>query len=213
MTVSDPREWLLHGLAPFLRRLFPGSHAESRPFSVEKGCHSVLLVFRPNDHPERDFPLADFQVFPGRLLRALPKSFGWPAFDSVEMLADMRGPGRAAGAGAGPWNWKGEALRHGRRTLGRLQRFQAFCRSRNLVAEGRDKWVVAVDKDFPGPAKRLLRGGCAYGAPVFLVRIGYQESRGDRAGNAAPAQGPLGAFLGMAEKLHGEFLAWLKYYL
>jgi hypothetical protein len=218
---ADPREWLLAETAPFLHRLFPGSRSDLIRTGRDGDFRFALLLFHPL--PSEALHLLDFRLFPGRMLAALPRAFGGSAFDKMEMLADTRGPGLVAGSRE--WNWKGDALRFRRRCVGRLCRFSAVLESlcgNAAPPQIPDRQVVIMDKDFHEPegGRILLRRGCAYGAPVHLIRVGFRErGKWKKLSDALALRGPRSATapaesqrpgIDMLERLHKEFVSGLE---
>jgi hypothetical protein len=186
---DDPRRRLLTGLPQLTRRLFPGCRMDMLdPGSPPAGSggQSRLFLFQPMAlAPESMVP--DFRLFPGKLLTDLPKLFGCAAFDRLDVVADMRGPsaclGRLPEAG---WNWKGDRLRFGRRYMGRLeplQRALEACPDAVVARSALDGFasrpVLRMERDFAPAGRRAARlhTGRIYGAPVFLVRIGFSGNR------------------------------------
>jgi hypothetical protein len=221
-SVSDPREWLLLGLDRLLARLLPGCRIERIPEAEESRHGSSLYLFHPL--PGRPLPFSDFRLFPGLLVKSLPKLFGWSPFASVEVLADMRSPGLVIGGADGEeWNWKGDILRHRKRTMGRLASLKEFLDPqenaqaiRNAMGLSMDRPVIVMERDFPHASRNqpVLRKGCAYGAPFTLARVGYVSSRrwgglSERLSwkRPAPVPGP-GRSFKSAEMLHLELLAF-----
>lgn len=186
----DPRAWLLAGLPALARNLLPGCRMDAiPPRPVERtACrsHSRIFVFQPLALA-REAAVPDFRLFPGRMFLALPRLFGCAPFDRMEVLADMRGPAACLGGADGKdWNWKGDVLRYRKSRLARLEPldagFSAWPEGKDLRAEigGVARCLVLrMEKDFrPAGAKEpLLRAGCAYGSPAFVVRIGFTANR------------------------------------
>lgn len=184
---TDLRALLLAGLPVLARRLFPGCRMERiRPMAaVAEGlvpACSDLFAFQPLAGT-RDLRLPDFRLFPGMLFQALPRLFGWSAFDRLEVVADMRGPAASLGRSEDEgWNWKGDMLRHGNRRMGRLEPLDMAIDDWPEAEEVRSALeglarvpVLRMEQDFKprGLNRGRLRGGCLYGSPLFLARIGY----------------------------------------
>jgi hypothetical protein len=181
---TDPREWLLAGLDRLVMGLLPGCRMKRLATGKDRPAGSSLYLFHP--FPKGELPLCDFRLFPGVLLRGLPRLFGWSPFAPAEVIADMRSPGLLIGGHAGAdWNWKGDILRHRKSTMGRLAGLEELVDGRDEAPGLRDalggaanRSVILMDKDFPPHSQApMLRKGCAYGAPFTLARIGYASSR------------------------------------
>lgn len=220
---EDIRGWLLEGL-PFLTlRLLPGCRMEpigSASFPPGDRGQSRLFLFQPMTlAPESAVP--DFRLFPGKLLSDLPKLFGCPAFNKLDVEADMRGP--AACLGRPPdedWNWKDDLLRHGRRRMGRLQSLDQAVDAwpdaaavRSALEGLASRPILRMERDFVPAGSRgaRLHAGRMYGSPVFLVRIGYSGSRRWERWAAWLRQDPArfpeaGRPWEMAERLHRELI-------
>jgi hypothetical protein len=184
---ADPRTWLLTGLPAFARRLLPGCRMDSVPLgNLAERVRSRLFVFQPLALA-REAAIPDFRLFPGRMFLALPRLFGCAPFDSLEVLADMRGPAACLGDADGKeWNWKGEVLRYRNTRMARLEPLEAAIADwpeaddlRAEVGSAARNLVLRMEKDFrPAGAKEaVLRAGCAYGSPVILARIGFTANR------------------------------------
>lgn len=219
--VSDPREWLLLGLDRLLERLLPGCRSERIPEAEGSRHGSSVFLFHPS--PGSAPPIPDFRLFPGILVKSLPKLFGWPPFASVEVLTDMRSPGHVMDDADGQeWNWKGDILRHRKRVMGRLAGLKEFLDGQenakslcNAMGTTLDRPVIVMERDFSHASRNqpVLRKGCAYGAPFTLARVEYAASRrwiglSERLYRKRPATAPEpGRSFKSAEILHLELLA------
>jgi len=209
--IEDPRDWVLQRLEVFLSSLLAGCRVQRVPEPGWENPHAGLFAFHP---PPGAAGLPDFSLFPGKLVAAVPRLFGWQAFDRLELLADMRSPADLAGSEHGSL---GRAEPFGE-ALARLAGAEVaalfpgeLCAAPVLVPR-KDRWSA-------DGRRRLLRRGRAYGAPLALLRVGYvprvkwrrlasllldPEPR-----RPQPAQG--GASAAMLDALHREFLAeWEK---
>jgi hypothetical protein len=221
----DLRERLLAGLPAIVKSLLPGCRMERIPQAVplasgNPGRRMEAFLFMPMER-ERRLPAPDFRLFPGLMLRALPRLFGCPPFDAPEVAADMRGPAALLkDVPETDWNWKGNIFRQGKRRLGHLAELGEII---DGTTEAPGLWktlagylsypVLRMERDYRPPGMRAprLRAGCAYGSPVTLVRIGCGASgRWRRMASLLRLRPheppPPGAALAMAEALHRELL-------
>lgn len=221
--IEDPRDWVLQRLEVFLSNLLTGCRVQRVPEPGRKDPRSVLFAFQP---PSEAAGLPDFSLFPGMLVAAVPRLFGWQAFDRLELLADMRRPADLAGPGALPGAGGGTGGGEGR--LGRTETFGAVLErlvcpdvaalfSRESLAS--PVTVPRKDRLSADGSRRLLRRGRAYGAPCALLRVGYVPRVKWRRLAALLLQSeprrprplPGAASAGMLDVLHREFLAeWEK---
>lgn len=195
--IEDPRDWVLQRLEVFLSSLLVGCRVQRVPEPGWENPHAVLFAFLP---PPEVPGLPDFSLFPGKLVAAVPRLFGWQAFDRLELLADMRSPaallesgerkgagdrGDREGAGDGGLRGLSAPARRGPANVEAYGRIEPFAAALERLVGGE---VAAL---FPGaslaapvlvPRKdwlsadgklRLLRRGRAYGAPCALLRVGY----------------------------------------
>lgn len=223
--LEDPRDWVLQRLEVFLSSLLSGCRVqrvpEPGPGGHPRDSRSVLFAFHP---PPDAAGLPDFSLFPGKLVAAVPRLFGWQAFDRVEFLADMRSPASLIGFEDGPKG--GDRVRI--ESFGRIEPFGAALErlvgpevaalfSRELLAA--PVLVPRKDRRSADGGRCLLRRGRAYGAPCALLRVGYVPRVKWRRLAALlldpeprrpqPVHG--GASAGMLDILHREFLAeWGK---
>ncbi len=149
--------------------VFPGVklHTLSLP-SPPDWRHVIRAVdLRINDNP--DTPILDFLLFYGSALKHYPLILSLPSFEDVSPLADCRTPDRVV---TDPMEWK---------LKGREIGFHAFCRDVGFdpVKQGwpdSQVWLMTEDHYCPQRQRVVLREGCIYGAPVFLLKIRFLKN-------------------------------------
>lgn len=165
----------LHPFMP-LRRVLP--ERDPGPAQAE-GRHDLWVeAVLPEDGTNLDLA---WLLLP--LLRAFPRAFSLPEYEAVQAVADPRRVEDILDPSTG-FRLKDGALTMGSMRLGEPVDIRAhLIKAAGAVPQG---WIrpgqegaclVRADYYCPRRKRMILHGGCAYGAPGFLFRIGFRTVR------------------------------------
>jgi hypothetical protein len=182
--LNDPHRLLIRMFTLGVSRMSPGvifdevavlPGASGTPAQNE----AMLLVALPALWDGAFEPI-DGEIFIAGLFRMMPRSLGLSPFDAVAVLADAR-PLPQIVQGHELELRADEMFLDGAR-IGLVQPFSAFCQQRRLRLRSHgqpDSLVVVIERDWHCPRRMrvVLHAGCAYGAPVYLLRARYRPER------------------------------------
>ena len=173
----DPRLALAESFASLWNRLHPFAPIE-RMHSRVAGAWTDLWLHVPTPVDGSTLDLA-WLMLP--LFRRYPRAFSLPEFEVVQPVFDPRPILSVVEEGSGIQSMEGGLLMGGMR-LGETVNLESCLAESGLPIppgwKGRGE-ACLLKADYYSPRRRrvTLQAGCAYGAPGFVFRVGFRQSR------------------------------------
>lgn len=181
--LNDPHRVMIRMFTFATARMVPGlvfDEVAALPGAdVTGSSEAVLLIGMPALWDGAIDPF-DGEIFIADLFCKMPRSLGLLPFEEVSVIADVRPAAQIA-------HDSELALRDDVVLLdgvpsGVVQPFSTFCQERRLRLQSHgqpDSLVVVMQRDWQCPRRKrtVLRAGCAYGAPVYLLRARWAPQR------------------------------------
>jgi hypothetical protein len=125
------------------------------------------------------FPSTDGDVAFNPLTQYMPLRFGATPFDKIDMVAECQTVFERIDPKLDPHIEKC-IFYLGTERYGAVKRFKDFIKENGLLlnkVSPPDCDVVAIEKDYFCPVRKrtILYRGCAYGAPVWIMKVGYDS--------------------------------------
>lgn len=171
----DPRAFILRHFEQLQTRFYPHStHDVIR--DVEKtGIRTTTLIYSLDNSTFVPF---DYETWLLPWLVRLPTIFGLPPVEEAELVADVRTIAQILPEGS--WHRRRGVLYYGKKGIGKGCSFSAVARQLEMPPE--DPFDLTsecdlIEEDVVDDSGRVvLRAGCCYGAPAYLVRLRYAVS-------------------------------------
>jgi hypothetical protein len=220
---GDPYRLLLRGAQLVSTKMSPGvdfrplrwreSQAKTRaPHEKREWRYGSVWVSYPGLADGR-VPAWDFTLQPGLEMLAAPRIFGLAPYESLVAVSDARAPESVVLGGS--------CARDGDRFLidgtchGQVSSFSRFLERAGYdprEVATTDVPVVVIDREYrcPRRLRTVLHAGCAYGAPGYIVRLGWQASPLRTKQRVSTSHADMGeeaeALEGALEDLHRRYL-------
>ncbi|HKP60360.1 MAG TPA: hypothetical protein VJV78_26725 [Polyangiales bacterium] len=181
--LSDPHRLLIRMFTFGTSRITPGvlfDEVAVLPGAGSPAPNETLLLVGLPALWDGAFEPIDGEIFIADLFRMMPRALGLAPFVEVAVVADAR-PAPAIAHGC-QLELRGDAVFLDGARIGSVQPFSAFCQQRRLRLKSHgqpDSLVLVAERDWHCPRRRrvVLHEGCAYGAPVYLLRARWSPQR------------------------------------
>lgn len=177
--VVDARDMVFKLITVFAEKVWRG-HLHRRIKRVEeKGWVNSFLAYIP-DRTYQNLVEFNFDYLAGEQTKSSPKILGLEPFEEIDYYADIRPVHRVL--------WTGEVEIRGSlifidgEEYGRKATFYEFLRAHDLdVSEynAPDAEIFLISKDYRCPLRKrtVVYSGCAYGAPLYIMRVRHEKKR------------------------------------
>ncbi|HKU43809.1 MAG TPA: hypothetical protein VJR89_36870 [Polyangiales bacterium] len=181
--LNDPHRMMIRMFTFATSRMVPGmvfDEVAALPGAEAAGnADAVLLVGMPSLW-DGAFDPFDGEIFIANLFCKMPRSLGLQPFDAVDVLADARPAAQIARDSQ--LELREDLVLLDGIPSGVVQPFSTFCQERRLRVQSHgqpDSLVVVMERDWQCPRRKrtALHAGCAYGAPVYLLRARWTPQR------------------------------------